>query len=75
MIANKFDCHPEDKAVSKVRNKPVRKPAKRPRFDAEAWFARLDELGGREFLPHGIPDDPPAQSDLRIFLDERSDEG
>ena len=72
---NKFECHPEDKAVNKVRNESVRKLAKGPGFDAEAWFARLDEFGGREFLPHGVPDDPPAQPDLRIFLDERSDEG
>jgi antitoxin VapB len=42
----------------------------KPPFDAEAWFARLDELGGREFLPDGIPDDPPVQPDPRVFFDE-----
>ena len=31
---------------------------KKPPIDIEAWFARLDELGGRDFLPDGIPDDP-----------------
>ncbi|WP_225675789.1 hypothetical protein [Bradyrhizobium hereditatis] len=44
-------------------------------FDAEAWFARLDELGGREFLLHSIPDDPPAQPDRRVFVEEYFGEG
>ncbi|HMM92836.1 hypothetical protein [Bradyrhizobium sp.] len=56
--------------VSKVRNELDCKPQNAPPFDAEAWFARLDELGAREFLPHGIPDEPPAQPDPRVFFDE-----
>ncbi len=56
--------------VSKIRNEHDRKPPKERPFDADAWFARLDELGAREFLPHGIPDEPPAQPDPRIFFDE-----
>jgi len=36
----------------------------------EAWFARLDELGARDFLPDGIPDDPPLEPDPRVFFDE-----
>ncbi|WP_024510285.1 DEAD/DEAH box helicase family protein [Bradyrhizobium sp. ARR65] len=39
-------------------------------FDADAWFARLDELGGRDFLPEGAPDDPPAEPDPRVFFDK-----
>jgi len=39
-------------------------------FDVEAWFARLDELGARDFLPDGIPDDPPLEPDPRVFFDE-----
>jgi antitoxin VapB len=28
-------------------------------FDIEAFWARIDALGGRDFLPDGVPDDPP----------------
>ena len=48
----------------------ILEPLKKPPFDAEAWFARLDELGARDFLPDGIPDDPPLEPDPRIFFDE-----
>jgi len=34
-----------------------------------AWFARLDELGGRDFLPEGLPDDPRSNL-TRASLDE-----
>ena len=54
--------------VSKVGNKVILEPPQELPFDAEAWFARLDELGGRDFLRDGIPDDPPAEPDPR-FLD------
>jgi antitoxin VapB len=40
--------------VSKVGDKVILEPLDKPPFDAEAWFARLDELGGRDFLPDGI---------------------
>jgi antitoxin VapB len=43
--------------VSKVGDKVILEPLNKQPFDAEAWFARLDELGGRDFLPDGIPDD------------------
>ena len=36
----------------------------------EAWFARLDELGARDFLPEGIPDEAPVEPDPRVFFDE-----
>jgi antitoxin VapB len=56
--------------VSKVGDKVILEPMDKPPFDAEAWFARLDELGGRDFLPEGIPDDPPVEPDPRVFFDE-----
>jgi antitoxin VapB len=56
--------------VSKVGDKVILEPLKKQPFDAEAWFARLDELGGRDFLPDGIPDDPPVEPDPRVFFDE-----
>ncbi|HTB01601.1 MAG TPA: AbrB/MazE/SpoVT family DNA-binding domain-containing protein [Bradyrhizobium sp.] len=57
--------------ISKVGDKVILEPLQRPPpIDIEAWFARLDELGTRDFLPDGIPDDPPAEPDPRVFFDE-----
>ena len=56
--------------VSKVGDKVILEPLKKQPFDADAWFARLDELGGRDFLPDGIPDEAPAEPDPRKFFDE-----
>jgi antitoxin VapB len=56
--------------VSKVGDKVILEPIKKQPFDVDAWFARLDELGGRDFLPEGIPDEAPAEPDPRVFFDE-----
>ena len=56
--------------VSKVGDKVILEPLSKPPFDAEAWFALLDELGGRDFLPDGLPDDQPVEPDPRVFFDE-----
>ena len=55
---------------SKVGNKVILEPLQTQPFDAAAWFARLDELGARDFLPDGLPDDPPVEPDPRKFFDE-----
>ena len=60
----------KDNAGSKVRDEVMAAPRKKLPFDAEAWFARLEELGGPDFLPDGIPDEPPAEPDPRSFFDE-----
>jgi antitoxin VapB len=44
-------------------------PLEKQGLDPDAWFARLDELGARDFLPDGIPDEPPAEPDPRKFID------
>jgi antitoxin VapB len=56
--------------VSKVGDKVILEPLKKQPVDVEAWFARLDELGGRDFLPDGLPEDPPLKPDPRVFFDE-----
>jgi antitoxin VapB len=57
--------------ISKVGDKVILEPLKKKQpIDLEAWFAGLDELGARDFLPDGIPDDPPAEPDPRVFFDE-----
>jgi antitoxin VapB len=59
-LPKEFRFEGSEVRVSKVGDKVILEPLKKQPFDAEAWFARLDELGGRDFLPGGIPDDPPA---------------
>jgi len=56
--------------VSKIGDKVILEPLKKQPFDVDAWFARLDELGGRDFLPDGIPDEAPGEPDPRVFFDE-----
>jgi antitoxin VapB len=56
--------------ISRVGDKVILEPLNKKPFDADAWFARLDELGGRYFLPDGIPDEAPAEPDPRVFFDE-----
>ena len=43
--------------------------AMKPPFDIAAWRARLDALGARDFLPNGLPDDPPLMPDDDISFD------
>lgn len=56
--------------VTKVGDKVILEPLKKQPLDVDAWFARLDELGARDFLPEGIPDEAPAEPDPRAFFDE-----
>jgi antitoxin VapB len=56
--------------VSKVGDKVILEPLKKPPVDFEKFWAELDALGARDFLPEGAPDDPPAAPDPRVFFDE-----
>lgn len=47
--------------VSRVGDKVILEPLRKPPFDVKAWRARLDALGAADFLPEGIPDDPPIE--------------
>ena len=67
---NESAFHPEDKAVSKIRDKGTSEPIEKPPIDFDELWAKLDALGGRDFLPDGIPDDPPVEPDPRVFFDE-----
>jgi antitoxin VapB len=69
-LPDEFRFAGEEVRISKVGDMVIIEPLKKQPFDAEAWFARLDGLGGRDFLPDGIPDDPPAEPDPRIVFDE-----
>jgi len=36
-------------------------------IDLDRFWAELDALGAHDFLREGIPDDPPAAPDSRVF--------
>ena len=38
--------------------------------DFDKFWAELDALGAKDFLPDGIPQDPPLEADQRVFFDE-----
>ena len=69
-LPKEFRFEGSEVRVSKVGDKVILEPIKKEPFDIEAWFARLDEFGGRDFLPEGIPDELPAKPDPRVFFDE-----
>ncbi len=52
--------------ISKIGGKVILEAMEKPRFDGDAWRARLDALGAAEFLPQGLPDDPPLGPDYEI---------
>jgi antitoxin VapB len=56
--------------VSKVGDKVILEPIEKQPIDFDKFWAELDALGARDFLPDGIPDDPPVEPDPRIFYDE-----
>jgi antitoxin VapB len=70
LLPEEFRFEGTEVQISKVGDKVILEPLKKQPIDVEAWFARLDELGARDFLPDGIPDDPPAEPDPRVFFDE-----
>jgi antitoxin VapB len=69
-LPKEFRFEGSEVRVSKIGDKVILEPMKKKPIDIEAWFARLDELGGRDFLPEGIPDEKPAEPDPRVFFDE-----
>lgn len=56
--------------VSKVGDKVIPEPLKKPRIDLDQFWAELDALGAGDFLRDGIPADPPAVPDPRDFFDK-----
>lgn len=49
--------------VSRLGAKVILEPIEPPIFEVDAWRQRLDELGAADFLPDGLPDDPPVDPD------------
>lgn len=47
--------------VSRVGSKVILEPLQKPKIDVDALWKKLDEMGARDFLPDGLPDDPPVE--------------
>jgi antitoxin VapB len=69
-LPKEFRFEGSEVLVSKVGDKVILEPLKKPPIDFDKFWAELDALGARDFLADGIPDDPPAEPDPRVFFDE-----
>jgi antitoxin VapB len=47
----------------------ILEPPKKPPVDVGKFWAELDALGAKDFLPDGISDERPAEPDRRVFFD------
>lgn len=68
-LPKEFRLPGKEVRVSKVGDKVILEPMEKPPFDVEAWRAKLDALGAKDFLPEGLPDDPPLTPDNSISFD------
>jgi len=69
-LPKEFRFEGSEVRVSKVGDKVILEPIKKKPIDFDKFWAELDALGAKDFLPDGIPDEPPAEPDPRIFVDE-----
>jgi antitoxin VapB len=69
-LPKEFRFEGNEVRVSKVGDRVILEPVEKKPFDAEAFWAKLDAMGARDFLPDGIPDEEPAPPDPRKFFDE-----
>ena len=56
--------------IRKSGDEVILAPMKKPSIDLDNFWAELDALGAKDFLPDGIPQDPPLEIDRRVFFDE-----
>jgi antitoxin VapB len=69
-LPKEFRFEGSEVRVSKVGDKVILEPIAKQPIDFDKFWAELDALGARDFLPDGIPDDPPLEPDPRVFFDE-----
>jgi antitoxin VapB len=55
--------------VSRIGDKVILEPMRKPPFDVAAWRAKLRAMGAQDFLPDGLPDEPPLGPEDDISLD------
>jgi antitoxin VapB len=68
-LPKEFRFEGDEVRVSKVGDKVILEPMERRPFDPKAFWAKLDALGGREFLPEGLPEDASLPPDDSISFD------
>ncbi|SFJ83362.1 antitoxin VapB [Bosea sp. OK403] len=54
--------------VSKVGDKVILEPMEKPPIDLDRFWAELDAMGAKGFLPEGLPEDAPVDPDPRVFF-------
>jgi antitoxin VapB len=73
-LPKEFRFEGSEVRVSKVGDKVILEPIGKQPIDFDKFWAELDAVGARDFLPDGIPDgipdDPPVEPDPRVFYDE-----
>ena len=70
-LPKEFRLPGKEVRVSKVGDKVILEPIHdKPPFDAQAFWAKIDALGGEDLFCDGPPEDPPASPDPREFFDE-----
>ena len=63
-LPKEFRLPGKEAKVTRVGNAVLLEPIEEQApFDADAFWAKLDALGARDFLPEGVPDDPPLEPD------------
>jgi antitoxin VapB len=69
-LPKEFRMHGKEVRVSRVGDKVILEPIEKPPFDAKAFWAKIDALGGADLFNQGPPEDPPPAPDRRKFFDE-----
>lgn len=68
-LPKEFRFEGSEVRVSRMGEKVILEPMEKKPIDVEALWARLDALGARDFLPDGLPDDPPLTAEDDISFD------
>jgi antitoxin VapB len=68
-LPKEFRFAGDEVRVSKIGDRVILEPLERSLFDAEGFWAKLDMLGARDFLPEGLPDDAPLGPDDALVFD------
>lgn len=68
-LPKEFRFEGNEVRVSKIGERVILEPLKKPPLDLDRFWAELDALGAGDLLVKGVPDDLPAEPDARVFFD------
>ena len=68
-LPKEFRFEGKEVRVRREGDKVILEPLEKKPFDVAAWRARLDAMGAADFLPDGLPDDPPVEPDGTLIFD------